>query len=216
MPHHLHVPTWDVQRQGKPCRGLGISIPKSQTQGTTTHAISSAGLLVSWAGESWNNPSQGNAWREADLGVEFLWSTPQKTISSKRQREKPGRVLCLQKDCVSKTSVYSRARLLSFQFNFCAHTLGKSSFRLQRWIYILYVNTWAQSLYAIITAIVANSNNNSDSFFFLPSVPFSFLSQPPFLLPLDSSDRFSPFRVSDHKWRQVLEEWWAGWMSHRE
>lgn len=180
-PLHLHVPTWDVQRRRKPCRGLGIGIPKSQTWGSSTnHAAGSAGLLVSHAGESWNNTSQDDAWRERDLGAAFsLILTPKRLLAKRPEWKKKKRKniwgwVVFTKDCVSETNVYSRAFPLSRRFNFRAHTRGKSSIRPQRWIYI-YSSTEKHA--TIIT--VANKNNSNSSPLPSFSLLFPFLLRPP-------------------------------------
>lgn len=59
---HLHVS--NLRRPEKSHGGLASCIPKSQTRGSNALAAGSAGLLMSHAGESWNNTRQGGARRE--------------------------------------------------------------------------------------------------------------------------------------------------------
>lgn len=68
--------------------------------------------------------------------LEWSFSDPlfSKKIASKSPERKER--IAFTKDCISEAGVYSRARSLSRQFNFGAHTRRKSSIRPQRWIYI--------------------------------------------------------------------------------
>lgn len=68
------------KRQKKPCRGLEISMPKSQTRGSSTNHTASS-LLTTW-GAVLGNPGtilvKAMPEGKRDLGSELLWSPPQK------------------------------------------------------------------------------------------------------------------------------------------
>lgn len=108
-----------------------------------------------------------------DLGVEFLWSAPQKRwlpkskVESEGKKKKKWGGFMFTKDCISYKSVYSQARSLSRRFNFRVHTCRKLSIHPQRWIYVrIYIScifTWAQSLHTTIITSGANKNKNSNS-----------------------------------------------------
>lgn len=93
----------NLRRPEKSRGGLGICIPKSQTQGSNTLAARSAGLLMSHAGESWNNTRQGSAWRERMLEWSSSDPHPEKDPQCPERRAGEGLYLqriAFQKDCL--------------------------------------------------------------------------------------------------------------------
>lgn len=154
-----------------------------------------------------------------DLGVEFLWSTPQKDCFQTSSEKNCGGFM-FTKDCISETSVYSRARLLSRQFNFRAHTPGKSSIRPQRWIYTIYIYI---CLYIICSSTEFKCHNyrhwcqqEQEQEQKLQLFSFSLLLSP---LPFFRCLLFSCCRkglkaaIDSDRDRRAA---WAAWMSHTE
>lgn len=121
-------------KQKEPCRGLGIWYSQIPDTGFLKHSRSRQrqppgepcwGILEQY--QSRRCLKEEGSWS----GVSLI-HTPKrlhpKVQSEKKEKEK----IAFTKDCISEAGVYSRARSLSRQFNFGAHTRGKSSIRPQR------------------------------------------------------------------------------------
>lgn len=156
----------NLRRPEKSRGGLGICIPKSQTWGSNALAAGSAGLLMSHAGESWNNTHQGSAWRERML--ERSSSDPHPEKIHNVQRDELERVY-IYKGLHFRRTVYG---LLSSWFIFYAHTCGKLHTHPQRCA-CTYIEmyTWAPSLCVTITIRLANDSFTVNSSLFPPDVP---------------------------------------------
>lgn len=125
------------KRQKKPCRGLEISMPKSQTRGSSTNHTASS-LLTTW-GAVLGNPGtilvKAMPEGKRDLGSELLWSPPQKDCFKMSWVKNWGAVV--------HKGFYFRTRCLQASVNLtCMPTCGKSSTNI-------YIHTCKPCIYQL-------------------------------------------------------------------
>lgn len=121
------------KRQKKPCRGLEISMPKSQTRGSSTNHTASS-LLTTW-GAVLGNPGtilvKAMPEGKRDLGSELLWSPP-------------------QKDCFKMSWVKNWGAVVHKGFYFRTRCLQSCQFNLHAYMWKIihkYIYTYMQTLH---------------------------------------------------------------------
>lgn len=123
------------KRQKKPCRGLEISMPKSQTRGSSTNHTASS-LLTTW-GAVLGNPGtilvKAMPEGKRDLGSELLWSPP-------------------QKDCFKMSWVKNWGAVVHKGFYFRTWCLQSCQFNLHAYMWkiihkYIYIYTYMQTLH---------------------------------------------------------------------
>lgn len=140
------------KRQKKPCRGLEISMPKSQTQGSSTNHTASS-LLTTW-GAVLGNPGtilvKAMPEGKRDLGSELLWSPPQKDCFKMSWVKNWGAVV--------HKGFYFRTRCLQASVNLtCMPTCGKSSTNIYIYIHanLAFINSVAVILHLPLISVLA-------------------------------------------------------------
>lgn len=189
---HLHVS--NLRRPEKSCGGLGICIPKSQTRGSNALAAGSAGLLMSHAGESWNNTRQGSAWRERMLEWSSSHPHPEKDPQCPERRAVEG--LYLQRIAFPKDCLWLAVMLIYLP---CPHMRKMIHPPSEVCIHVYTINVYLSSEF-----MCHNYHQTCQQLLYirLLRIPPRCSSAPPVLLESDSSSPSSA---------HPLSEWW--WMA---